>query len=129
MSSLSLSLSLNPVITTLLLLLPHRPFSYTVPLFLLVPALSVGLNTFLLPLCHLSALLKALFWTTLFTYLLLLLPLVHRPSSYTVPLFPFVPALSVGLNTFLLGQLDRDAYIRFGIWTVAVTGAVLGDPE
>jgi hypothetical protein len=34
--------------------------------------------------------------------------------------------LGVGLNTFLLGQLDRDAYIRFGIWTVAVTGAVAG---
>jgi hypothetical protein len=44
-----------------------------------------------------------------------------------VPLFPFVPALSVGLNTFLLGQLDRDAYIRFGIWTVAVTGAAVVD--
>ncbi|WIA23368.1 hypothetical protein OEZ85_000131 [Tetradesmus obliquus] len=49
----------------------------------------------------------------------------HRPSSYSVPLFPFVPALSVGLNTFLLGQLDRDAYIRFGIWTVAVTGVYM----
>jgi hypothetical protein len=54
--------------------------------------------------------------------LLLLNVLINRPSSYSVPLFPFVPALSVGLNTFLLGQLDRDAYIRFGIWTVAVTG-------
>jgi hypothetical protein len=29
----------------------------------------------------------------------LLLLLLCRPSSYTVPLFPFVPALSVGLNT------------------------------
>jgi hypothetical protein len=31
----------------------------------------------------------------------------------------------LGLTSFMLGQLDRDAYIRFGIWTVAVKGAVL----
>lgn len=46
----------------------------------------------------------------------------HIPGSYAVPLFPFVPAFSVGLNTFLLGQLSIEGYIRFGIWTAAVTG-------
>lgn len=47
------------------------------------------------------------------------------PHSYAVPLFPFVPALSVALNTFLLGQLDKMAYERFGIWTAAITGIYL----
>lgn len=41
----------------------------------------------------------------------------NRPVKYGVPLFPWVPALSVGLNTFLLGQLNAKAYERFGIWT------------
>jgi len=45
----------------------------------------------------------------------------RRPISYGVPLFPWVPAFSVMLNTFLLGQLDKLAYERFGIWTAAVT--------
>eukprot|EP00879_Flechtneria_rotunda_P025071 GHRR01026612.1.p1 GENE.GHRR01026612.1~~GHRR01026612.1.p1 ORF type:complete len:186 (-),score=25.11 GHRR01026612.1:360-917(-) len=55
--------------------------------------------------------------------------ITHRkgqlPGSYAVPLFPFIPALSVGLNTFLLGALPQDAYVRFGIWTAAVTGRSL----
>jgi APA family basic amino acid/polyamine antiporter len=46
----------------------------------------------------------------------------RRPTSYGVPLFPWVPAFSVMLNTFLLGQLDKMAYERFGIWTAVVTG-------
>jgi hypothetical protein len=29
------------------------------------------------------------------------------------------------IDMFLLGQLNRDAYMRCGFWTVAVTGAVL----
>lgn len=42
-------------------------------------------------------------------------------GAYGVPLFPWVPAASVFLNTFLLGQLDQLAYERFGIWTAAIT--------
>lgn len=45
----------------------------------------------------------------------------NPPSSYGVWLFPYVPALSVWLNCFLLGQLKAAAYERFGIWTVIVT--------
>jgi len=45
----------------------------------------------------------------------------NRPTTYGVPLFPYVPALSVGLNCFLLGQLKAAAYERFGIWTAFVT--------
>jgi hypothetical protein len=46
----------------------------------------------------------------------------RKAQGYGVPLFPWVPAASVFLNTFLLGQLGKPAYERFGIWTAAVTG-------
>lgn len=45
----------------------------------------------------------------------------NTPTTYGVWLFPYVPALSVGLNCFLLGQLKPAAYERFGIWTAFVT--------
>eukprot|EP00878_Enallax_costatus_P010328 GHUV01010780.1.p4 GENE.GHUV01010780.1~~GHUV01010780.1.p4 ORF type:complete len:107 (+),score=26.11 GHUV01010780.1:677-997(+) len=45
----------------------------------------------------------------------------NPPAGYGVPLFPYVPALSVGINAFLLGQLKQAAYERFGIWTAFVT--------
>lgn len=38
------------------------------------------------------------------TLLLLFGRQVQRPESYAVPFFPFVPAISVVLNTFLLGS-------------------------
>ncbi|WIA11144.1 hypothetical protein OEZ85_011287 [Tetradesmus obliquus] len=43
------------------------------------------------------------------------------PTLYGVPLFPYVPALSVAVNAFLLGQLQKPAYERFGIWTGFIT--------
>eukprot|EP00882_Tetradesmus_deserticola_P006703 GHRQ01007056.1.p1 GENE.GHRQ01007056.1~~GHRQ01007056.1.p1 ORF type:complete len:407 (+),score=118.31 GHRQ01007056.1:579-1799(+) len=45
----------------------------------------------------------------------------NAPMLYGVPLFPYVPALSVAVNTFLLGQLQKPAYERFGIWTAVIT--------
>eukprot|EP00882_Tetradesmus_deserticola_P025744 GHRQ01028303.1.p1 GENE.GHRQ01028303.1~~GHRQ01028303.1.p1 ORF type:complete len:135 (-),score=23.88 GHRQ01028303.1:177-581(-) len=45
----------------------------------------------------------------------------NAPVLYGVPLFPYVPALSVAVNTFLLGQLQKPAYERFGIWTAIIT--------
>lgn len=42
-------------------------------------------------------------------------------NAYSSPLFPWVPALSVALNAFLLGQLNVKAYERFGVWTAFVT--------
>jgi hypothetical protein len=50
----------------------------------------------------------------------------NRPTTYGVWLFPYVPAASVGLNCFLLGQLKTAAYERFGIWTAFVTRKCLG---
>lgn len=45
----------------------------------------------------------------------------NPPAGYGVPLFPYVPALSVGVNAFLLGQLKQAAYKRFGVWTALVS--------
>jgi APA family basic amino acid/polyamine antiporter len=39
---------------------------------------------------------------------------------WSVPLVPWVPSLSVVLNIFLLGTLDRLSFIQFGIWTAAI---------
>ncbi|GFH08147.1 AA_permease_C domain-containing protein [Haematococcus lacustris] len=43
------------------------------------------------------------------------------PAGYKVPLFPGIPAASIFVNTFLLGQLDQKSYERFGWWTLAAT--------
>lgn len=50
-----------------------------------------------------------------------LLPSPRLPPSHCqVPLYPWLPSLSMAFNIFLLGQLGELAYERFGIWT-AVT--------
>eukprot|EP00775_Hariotina_reticulata_P001934 gene1934-2264_t len=43
------------------------------------------------------------------------------PGGYGVLLFPLTPAVSMFINTFLLGQLNHLAFIRFAIWTGAIT--------
>lgn len=96
----------------------------------------VGLSVHLIVIIGVSILFSILYWTTdawiglvvcgaIFVAAGISLFVFYRrgkiPASYATPLFPFVPVLSVGLNTFLLASLDRDAYIRFGVWTAAVT--------
>jgi hypothetical protein len=50
----------------------------------------------------------------------------YTPAGYKAPLYPVVPALSVALNTFLMGQLQPLAYVRFGVWTaMCVVGYLL----
>ncbi|KAJ9514584.1 hypothetical protein QJQ45_016315 [Haematococcus lacustris] len=44
---------------------------------------------------------------------------------HQVPLFPGIPAASIFVNTFLLGQLDQKSYERFGWWTLASTSIYL----
>ncbi len=46
----------------------------------------------------------------------------YVPAGFQVPLFPFVPCASLFVNTFLLGQLNQESYLRFGWWTLAVAG-------
>jgi hypothetical protein len=42
------------------------------------------------------------------------------PKMYGVPLMPWLPAMSVATNLFLMGSLGSLAYMRFGICTAAM---------
>ncbi|XP_020215819.1 cationic amino acid transporter 1 [Cajanus cajan] len=44
-------------------------------------------------------------------------PQAKKPKLWGVPLVPWLPSLSIAINIFLLGSIDRDSFIRFGVWT------------
>jgi amino acid transporter len=44
----------------------------------------------------------------------------REPKVYGVPLMPWLPAMSVATNLFLMGSLGSMAYIRFGVCTVVM---------
>ncbi|KAK7359059.1 hypothetical protein VNO77_01005 [Canavalia gladiata] len=44
-------------------------------------------------------------------------PQAKQPKVWGVPLVPLLPSLSIFINIFLLGSIDRDSFIRFGVWT------------
>ncbi|CAK8578713.1 unnamed protein product [Lathyrus sativus] len=44
-------------------------------------------------------------------------PMAKKPNVWGVPLVPWLPSLSIAVNIFLLGSIDKDSYIRFAIWT------------
>ncbi|KAK8964512.1 hypothetical protein KSP40_PGU014446 [Platanthera guangdongensis] len=44
-------------------------------------------------------------------------PQARKPELWGVPLMPFVPAISIFLNVFLIGLLDWPSYVRFGAFT------------
>ncbi|KAI4312426.1 hypothetical protein MLD38_037236 [Melastoma candidum] len=45
------------------------------------------------------------------------LPRARDPKLWGVPLVPFLPSASIAINIFLLGSIDNDSFIRFGVWT------------
>ncbi|CAL9135374.1 unnamed protein product [Musa textilis] len=47
-----------------------------------------------------------------------LVPQARKPEHWGVPLMPWIPAVSVFLNVFLLGSLDGPSYVRFGFFSV-----------
>ncbi|KAK6931026.1 Cationic amino acid transporter, C-terminal [Dillenia turbinata] len=49
-----------------------------------------------------------------------LLPQRHPPTVWGVPLVPWIPALSIGMNLFLVGSLGYLALLRFLICTVVM---------
>ncbi|KAJ1386146.1 Cationic amino acid transporter, C-terminal [Sesbania bispinosa] len=44
-------------------------------------------------------------------------PQAKKPKLWGVPLVPWLPSLSIAINIFLLGSIDKDSFIRFGIWS------------
>lgn len=44
-------------------------------------------------------------------------PQARNPKLWGVPLVPWLPSASIFINIFLLGSIDKDSFIRFGIWT------------
>ncbi|XP_065882249.1 cationic amino acid transporter 1-like [Euphorbia lathyris] len=47
-------------------------------------------------------------------------PQARAPKLWGVPLVPWLPSASILINIFLLGSIDRDSFIRFGIWTLVL---------
>ncbi|KAI0524173.1 hypothetical protein KFK09_003537 [Dendrobium nobile] len=45
----------------------------------------------------------------------LFVPKAREPKVWGVPMVPWLPALSIGTNLFLMGSLGADAFVRFGI--------------
>lgn len=44
-------------------------------------------------------------------------PHARAPKLWGVPLVPWLPSASIAINIFLLGSIDKDSFIRFGVWT------------
>ncbi|XP_057971348.1 cationic amino acid transporter 1 [Malania oleifera] len=44
-------------------------------------------------------------------------PQARAPKLWGVPLVPWLPAASIFINIFLLGSIDKDSFVRFGVWT------------
>eukprot|EP00249_Psilotum_nudum_P021307 c28061_g3_i1 orf=413-2248(+) len=49
--------------------------------------------------------------------LALFVPIARKPRIWGCPLVPWLPSLSIACNIFLLGSIDKDSFIRFGVWT------------
>ncbi|PIN14853.1 Amino acid transporter [Handroanthus impetiginosus] len=41
----------------------------------------------------------------------------RKPAFWGVPIMPWIPSISIFLNIFLLGALDRPSYVRFGFFS------------
>ncbi|KAK4708046.1 hypothetical protein R3W88_028971 [Solanum pinnatisectum] len=46
-----------------------------------------------------------------------MVPQAQKPEFWGVPLMPWIPSMSIFLNIFLLGSLDRPSYVRFGFFS------------
>ncbi|XP_065638543.1 cationic amino acid transporter 1 isoform X1 [Quercus suber] len=50
----------------------------------------------------------------------LFVPQAREPKLWGVPLVPWLPSLSIAINIFLLGSIDRASFERFGLWTLII---------
>lgn len=46
----------------------------------------------------------------------------YTPNGFAVPLMPWLPSVSIILNTFLLGTIPADSWIQFAIFVAAMFG-------
>ncbi|OAY71683.1 Cationic amino acid transporter 6, chloroplastic, partial [Ananas comosus] len=56
---------------------------------------------------------------SLLTAFRFLVPQARKPEFWGVPMMPWIPAVSIFLNVFLLGSLDGPSYVRFGLFSAA----------
>ncbi|KAL7109153.1 hypothetical protein ACP275_06G157600 [Erythranthe tilingii] len=61
-----------------------------------------------------SCIVVAIFVVQLFHFMV---PQALKPEFWGVPLMPWIPSVSIFLNIFLLGSLDRPSYVRFGVFS------------
>ncbi|KAL9264605.1 Cationic amino acid transporter 1-like protein [Drosera capensis] len=47
----------------------------------------------------------------------LLVPQARKPKIWGVPFVPWVPSASILINMFLLSSIEKDSFIRFGVWS------------
>ncbi|KAJ4976875.1 hypothetical protein NE237_001981 [Protea cynaroides] len=47
-------------------------------------------------------------------------PQARNPKLWGVPLVPWLPAVSILINIFLLGSIDAASFIRFAVWTTGL---------
>ncbi|KAM3700938.1 hypothetical protein ACB098_05G134600 [Castanea mollissima] len=59
-------------------------------------------------------------WLLSTTGLWVFVPQARVPKVWGVPLVPWLPSLSIAINIFLLGSLDKASFERFGIFTLAI---------
>ncbi|KAI9083730.1 hypothetical protein K1719_034319 [Acacia pycnantha] len=57
------------------------------------------------------------FWVMGTAGLCIFVPQAKQPKHWGVPLVPWLPSLSIAINVFLLGSIDKKSFMRFGIWT------------
>ncbi|XP_059437211.1 cationic amino acid transporter 1-like [Corylus avellana] len=50
----------------------------------------------------------------------LFVPHAREPRLWGVPLVPWLPSLSIAINIFLLGSIDKASFARFGVWTLII---------
>ncbi|XP_042055235.1 cationic amino acid transporter 7, chloroplastic-like [Salvia splendens] len=48
---------------------------------------------------------------------LFMVPQVRKPENWGVPFMPWIPSISIFLNIFLLGALNKESYLRFGYFS------------
>ncbi|KAI5065269.1 hypothetical protein GOP47_0019964 [Adiantum capillus-veneris] len=47
-------------------------------------------------------------------------PKARQPQIWGTPLVPWLPSLSISMNVFLLGSIDKLSFVRFAVWTLLI---------